>query len=70
MFSKEHLIAHTCITITCGQCIGHVNPCCEQFLQKVKKVRKEEEEWIGEEIQVTRKQIKQHEERKQIEEKI
>jgi hypothetical protein len=28
-------------------------------------VRKEEEEWIGEEIQVTRKQIKQHEERKQ-----
>jgi hypothetical protein len=36
----------------------------------VKKVRKEDEEWIREEIQVTRKQIKQHEERKQREEKI
>jgi hypothetical protein len=33
-------------------------------------VRKEEEEWIWEEIQLTRKQIKQHEERKQREEKI
>ena len=36
----------------------------------MKKVRKEEEEWIGEEIQVTRKQIKQHEEREQREENI
>jgi len=36
----------------------------------VKKVSKEEEEWIGEEIQVTRKQIKQHEEREQREENI
>jgi hypothetical protein len=33
-------------------------------------VRKEEEEWIWEEIQLTGKQIKQHEERKQREEKI
>jgi hypothetical protein len=36
----------------------------------VKKVIKEEEEWIGEEIQLTRKQIKQHEEREQREENI
>jgi hypothetical protein len=36
----------------------------------VKKVSKEEEEWIGEETQVTRKQIKQHEEREQREENI
>jgi hypothetical protein len=36
----------------------------------VKKVSIEEEEWIGEEIQVTRKQIKQHEEREQREENI
>jgi hypothetical protein len=36
----------------------------------VKKVSKEEEEWIGEEIQLTRKQIKQHEERGQREENI
>jgi hypothetical protein len=35
----------------------------------VKKVIKEEEEWIGEEIQLTRKQIK-HEEREQREENI
>jgi len=33
-------------------------------------VRKEEEEWIWEEIQLTGKRIKQHEERKQREEKI
>jgi GTP-dependent phosphoenolpyruvate carboxykinase len=36
----------------------------------VKKVRKEEEEWIWEEIQLTGKWIKQHEERKQREENI
>ena len=36
----------------------------------MKKVSKEEEEWIGEEIQLTRKQIKQHEEREQREENI
>jgi hypothetical protein len=36
----------------------------------VKKVRKEEEEWIWEEIQLTGKWIKQHEERRQREEKI
>jgi hypothetical protein len=33
-------------------------------------MRKEEEEFIWEEIQLTRKWIKQHEERKQREEKI
>jgi hypothetical protein len=36
----------------------------------VKKVSKEEEESTGEEIQVTRKRIKQHEEREQREENI
>jgi hypothetical protein len=36
----------------------------------VKKVNKEEEESTGEEIQVTRKRIKQHEEREQREENI
>jgi hypothetical protein len=36
----------------------------------VNKVSKEEEEWIGEEIQLTRKYIKQHEEREQREENI